>query len=322
VTGLGRLERIVDLRATWPDEARDFTPWLAEPDNIALLADFLGLGSDGLEVETVERFVGPYRADILARETRDGRWVLIENQLERTDHNHLGQILTYAAGLDARLVVWIAREVSPEHAAAMAWLNGLAGEDGPSFFALEIELWRIGESPVAPRFNAVVRPNDWTRQASTAKKGIEEAGLSPLREMQLEYWTASQDRLARAASRIRPVKPQPAQWLSHGIGKTNVLLSEVMSTRENWVRVEIYLTGSSAKDRYGELLERRGDVEAALGYGLDWQELPEGNDSRIAIYLRDADPSDRNDWPRQQAWLVERLVEFDRVFRPLLAGLP
>lgn len=322
MTALGRLERIADLRGTWPDEARDFTPWLAEPDNIALLADFLGLGPDGLEVEAVERLVGPYRADILARDTVDGGWVLVENQLEPTDHNHLGQILTYAAGLDAKLVVWIAREVRPEHAAAMAWLNTLAGDDGPSFFALEIELWRIGASPIAPRFNAVVRPNDWTRSASTGKRSIEEGELSPLRQMQRSYWTAVEERLAAAGGRVRPVKPQPAQWVSHGIGRTGVLLSEVMSTRENWLRVEVYLTGPAAKSRYAALHERRAEIEADLGYGLDWQELPDGNDSRIASYLRDADPSDTDDWPRQHEWIVGRLLEFDRVFRPLVADLP
>ena len=322
MTQLGRLERIADLRATWPDEARDFTPWLAQGENVSLLADFLGLGPDGLEVEAVERFVGPYRADILARDTLEGHWVLIENQLERTDHNHLGQILTYAAGLDARLIVWISREVAPEHAAAMEWLNALAGEEGPSFFAIEVELWRIGDSPIAPRFNAVVRPNDWTRRASSAKKTVEERDLSPLREMQQNYWTGTQDLLAEAGGRVRPLKPQPAQWVAHGIGKTGVLLSEVMSARENWIRVEIYLTGPSAKGRFHALLNQREKVEAVLGYELDWQELPGGNDSRIAAYLREVDPTDETDWPRQHAWIVDRLIELDRVFRPLVAELP
>lgn len=321
MTELGRLERVADLRGIWQDEARDFTPWLARAETIGTLADFLGLGPDGLEVEAVERLVGPYRADILPRDTVDGSWVLIENQLEPTDHNHLGQLLTYAAGLEAKMVVWIAREVRAEHAAALEWLNDLSGEDGPSFFALEIELWRIGNSPIAPRFNAVVRPNDWTRSASTAKKGIEEAELSPLREMQRSYWAGVESLLADRGGRLRPVKPQPAQWVSHGIGRTGVMLSVVMNTRERWIRTEIYLTGATAKSRYFDLLARREEIETSLGYELDWQELPDKTDSRSAVLLPDVDPAEEGDWPRQHGWLVDRLVEFDRVFRPIVAEL-
>jgi hypothetical protein len=135
VTQLGRLQRIGDLRTTWPDEARDFTPWLAQEENLQLLAEFLGLGPEGLELESVEKFVGPYRADILCRDTTSGDWVLIENQLERTDHNHLGQLVVYAAGLEAKTIVWVSKQVLPEHKAAMEWLNGIS-DGGPKFFAL------------------------------------------------------------------------------------------------------------------------------------------------------------------------------------------
>src|SRR3954454_8795457 len=147
---LGRLQR-VSVRDYWLDEAREFTPWLAQEENIALLGETIDLE---LEVEAQERNVGPFRADILCRDTITGHFVLIENQLERTDHIHLGQLLTYAAGLEAVTIVWVARQFTEEHRAALDWLNGITNTT-INFFGLEIELWRIGNSDLAPKFNAV-----------------------------------------------------------------------------------------------------------------------------------------------------------------------
>lgn len=147
---LGRLERI-DLRNAWLSESSSFTPWLAESANMKLLGDAIGIE---LEVEAQEKDVGPFRADILCKDTATGHWVLIENQLERTDHTHLGQLMTYAAGLDAVTIVWLAQRFTEEHRAALDWLNRVTDER-INFFGLEIELWRIGDSPMAPKFNVV-----------------------------------------------------------------------------------------------------------------------------------------------------------------------
>ena len=148
ISKLGRLERI-DLREIWRTEAYDFTPWLAQSENIEILGDALGLD---LEVEAQERNVGPFRADILCKDLDDNSWVLIENQLERTDHNHLGQLLTYGAGLNTVTIIWIAEKFTDEHRAALDWLNDIT-DDSFNFFGLEVELWRIGESAPAPKFN-------------------------------------------------------------------------------------------------------------------------------------------------------------------------
>ncbi|MCA3441408.1 MAG: DUF4268 domain-containing protein, partial [Rhodobacter sp.] len=147
---LGRLKK-VDLRDIWQSEAMDFTPWLARVDNLALLGETLSID---LELEAVERNVGPFRADILCKDIQNGSWVLVENQLERTDHTHLGQLITYAAGLDAVTIVWIAAKIAEEHRAACDWLNQITTEN-VRFFALEVELWRISDSPAAPKFNVV-----------------------------------------------------------------------------------------------------------------------------------------------------------------------
>src|SRR5437763_1688882 len=145
---LGLLER-VDLRKAWLSESSDFTPWLAQPENLKLLGDAIGLE---LELEAQEKEVGPFRADILCKAAQSDSWVLIENQLELTDHRHLGQILTYAAGLKAVTIVWVAQTIREEHRAALDWLNSVTNEQ-INFFGLEIELWKIGDSPFAPKFN-------------------------------------------------------------------------------------------------------------------------------------------------------------------------
>ncbi len=163
---LGRLKK-VDLREVFTSEAGDFTPWLAQEENLKLLGETIGID---LELEAQEKDVGPFRADILCKDTATDNWVLIENQLERTDHTHLGQLLTYAAGLDVVTIVWVADHFSEEHRATLDWLNERTDEK-INFFGLEVELWRIGDSPIARKFNVVSQPNDWTRSVQTAAAG-------------------------------------------------------------------------------------------------------------------------------------------------------
>ncbi|WP_143710462.1 hypothetical protein [Tabrizicola sp. TH137] len=150
---LGKLHRIKNIRSVWPDEARNFTPWLAEADNLAELAEAIGLDRDGLEVEGIEKSIGTFSADIVCRSTSpNGGLVVIENMFGKSDHDHLGKLLTYASGTEARTVILIAETIREEHRAALDWLNAISDDDH-SFFACEIELWRIGDSPPAPRFN-------------------------------------------------------------------------------------------------------------------------------------------------------------------------
>jgi hypothetical protein len=148
---LGRLTR-VDLRNIWTSESIEFTPWLGREENLAVLTEALGID---LELEAQEEAVGPFRADIFCRDIGTGAWVLVENQLERTDHVYLGQLLTYASGLEAVTIIWIAARFTEEHRSTLDWLNKIT-DDSVRFFGLEVELWRIGDSPAAPKFNIVV----------------------------------------------------------------------------------------------------------------------------------------------------------------------
>lgn len=314
---LGRLER-VELRDIWTSEASDFTPWLARVENLSVLAEALGME---LELEAQERNVGPFRADILCKEIGTDRWVLIENQLERTDHVHLGQLLTYASGLEAVTIVWIAARFTEEHRSTLDWLNRITDESF-RFFGLEVELWKIGESPAAPKFNVISKPNDWSQSVAQAARAIDEADLSETRTLQKAYWAGLNRVLSALAGPVAGNrKPQPQSWMAYPIGRTFFALSAVMVRPKHQIRTELYISGGDAKRFFGLLRAHQEQVERELGYALEWEELPSKRDCRIACYLNDLDPEDESDWPRQHEWLAKRLNDFHRVFSQRVRGL-
>lgn len=313
---LGRLER-VELRDIWQSEASHFTPWLARPENLALLGETLGID---LELEAQERSVGPFRADILCKDIGTDRWVLVENQLERTDHIHLGQLLTYASGLEAVTIVWIAARFTEEHRSTLDWLNRIT-DDSFRFFGLEVELWRIGGSPAAPKFNLVSKPNDWTQAVAHAARAIDESELSDTRKVQRDYWEALQQALRTANGAVRGNrKAQPQSWMSYPVGRTGFSLSSAMIRQKKQIRAELYIAGDQAKRILAFLQSQRSEIEADFGEELHWEELPEGRDSRISTYLA-CDPEEEVDWPRQHTWLVDRLNRLHRVFARRVAVL-
>ncbi|OSI70974.1 hypothetical protein BSZ21_10205 [Bradyrhizobium canariense] len=314
---LGRLQR-VDLRDIWISEATSFTPWLAKPENMAILGETLNID---LELEAQERAVGPFRADLLCKDIDTDRWVLIENQLERTDHTHLGQLLTYASGLDAVTIVWIAARFTEEHRSTLDWLNKITNESF-RFFGLEVELWRIGTSPAAPKFNIVSKPNEWSHSVAKAARVIDDTDQTDTRLMQARYWAALNAKLDEIGGPISGKrKPQPQSWIHYRIGRSFMGIGGAMNTQKKQIRAELYMTGTPAKSLFGQLREHKTDIERDLGYSLEWQELPDKQDARIAIFLENSDPADETDWPRQISWLAERLIEMHRVFAPLARDL-
>lgn len=307
---LARLES-VNLREHWPDEAGSFTPWLARKENL----DFLGktLGID-LELEAQEKAVGPFRADILCKDTDSNSWVLIENQLEKTDHNHLGQLLTYASGLEAVIIIWIAERFTEEHRSTLDWLNRITDESF-HFFGLEVELWRIGGSPFAPKFNIVSKPNNWSRSVVQAARGQ----LSEVEIMRLDYWKAFSDVLKKESGPISgEQKPRPEAFMAYPIGRRPFALRTTISLVKRYIRSELYIDKDNAKDFFRLLQEQRQDIEQELnlesGFTLEWEELPDRIASRVAIYLNDVDLENRKDWQRQHQWLATQLNEMHRVF--------
>ena len=314
---LARLEP-VDLRQVWHSEPEDFTPWLAQPDNITLLGETLGLE---LDVESTEAGVGPYRADIVCRDTADGSsdgaLVLIENQLERTNHSHMGQLLTYAAGLDAVTVVWIAAPFTDEHRTALDWLNQKT-DQSVNFFGLEIELWRIGGSPIAPKFNVVAQPNDWTKTIrDTTGRGRE---LSETRRQQLEFWIEFEELVKSRGDEIRCQKPGPQTWMNSSLGRTWMTFACVISTSPPSVRVELCLDGDDAKAWFSLLENDSESIEEKVGEDLIWHNPSNKKSARVQI-KKDLDFRNHSQREEAKQWLYDRLRIFHEVLKPRALAL-
>lgn len=317
---LGRLEK-VGLREAWSSESSDFTPWLAQEDNLKLLGEAIGID---LELESQEKEVGPFRADILCKDTATDNWVLIENQLARTDHTHLGQLLTYAAGLNAVTVVWIAERFTEEHRATLDWLNERTDEK-INLFGLEIELWRIGDSPIAPKFNIISQPNDWSRTVQQAAAGSSE--ISVHKQLQLKFWTAFKQHMEAKGSFVRCQKPFPQHWSNHAIGRSGVHLTSIVSlwnsetgVKGPEIRAELYMDGPNAKQEFAALEKQKDDIEKALGFPLTWHN-PE-NKAMCRLYTRqNADFLNEAQWPQHFEWLRQRLETMHKVFGPIVKNL-
>jgi hypothetical protein len=311
---LSKLER-VPLREAWKHEASDFTPWLAESENLNALADALGVSE--LVLVATEHWVGDFKLDILC--TDGDEQVIIENQLEKTNHTHLGQIIAYAAGVGAKKVIWVAESFRPEHAAALQFLNDNTTDD-LNFFAVEVELWKIGDSPLAPKFEVVVKPNEW------AKTGREQARVAaattPTKQLQQKFWLALMDHLGANAPQIRPQKPRPQHWLNNSIGRAGFGLNLTANTRDERLGVELWIPGVQAKQHFANLSDQKQDIEAKLGFELDWQELPDAKAVRIASWYPNAPIEDEQRWNEYIEWLTQRLVKMDAVLRPIVKALP
>ncbi len=311
---LGTLTR-VPLREAWKHEAGEFTPWLAQADNLNKLAVDLGLSE--LVWVASEHWVGDFKLDILCTDGDDQ--VIIENQLEETNHRHLGQVLAYAAGVGAKKVIWVAERFRPEHATALEFLNDHTTEE-LAFFGVQVELWRIGDSPLAPKFEVVVKPNDWAKSGREQARAASDA--SPTKQLQQKFWTALIDKLSKSAPHIRPQKPRPQHWLNNSIGRSGFGLNITANTREERLGVELWMPGSEAKSRFASLSAQRKEIEAQLGFELDWQELPDSMACRIATWYPDASIEDQDRWDEYLDWITQRLVKMDQVLRPVVKALP
>lgn len=310
---LSKLQR-VPLREAWKHEATDFTPWLAETDNLNTLAESLGL--DDLELVATEHWVGEFKLDILCTDGTDQ--VIIENQLEKTNHSHLGQILTYAAGIGAKKVIWVAESFRPEHIAALEFLNQNT-TDELNFFGVEVELWRIDDSPLAPKFEVVAKPNEWAKTGREQAKAAAQA--SPIKQQQLKLWQELVKKLGTESPHIKPQKPLPQHWLNNSIGRAGFNLNPTVNSRDERLGVEVYIHHAESKKMYQELLEKRAEIEQALGFELDWQELPDAHSCRIATWRTGSPIHDEDQWPNYLTWYVERLTKMNAVFKPIIQKL-
>lgn len=302
---LGLLKEIKDLREVWPHEASDFTPWLAEEENLSLLADAVGLD---ISLDETESSVGDFNVDIYATETGTDRRIIIENQLEDTNHDHLGKLITYASGKGASIVIWVVKRAREEHRSAIEWLNNHTDED-ISFFLVEIKLYRIGDSEPAVKFEIVEKPNDWTKEIKKL------TALDPAKQFRLEYWNAYNDyafALTDYPKHFKRRKPGTDHWMTLSLGSSAYHLDIDVQQKRSAVSVELYI--SDDKELFKKLLQHRETIEAEIGEKLDWRELPDKKASRIIIE-KPVHIDNRDEWDSQFAWLTATAIKFKKAFK-------
>jgi hypothetical protein len=310
---IGVLKRI-DAREAWIHEAHQFTPWLR--DNISLLGEKLGMDLDLVEIE---RPVGPFAADIVAKDVSGDRWVVIENQLAPTDHSHLGQLLTYGAGTEAKVFVWISPQFREEHRAALDWLNEHSGEDF-MFFGVEIELIVIDDSRPAPYFKLVSLPNEWTK-GRTPRGPVSERGAA-----YESFWgTLISAFKAKFPNDTNVSRPSRDNWLSLGIGRSGIGTNWVFrSGRKFWI--ELYIDtgdGPVNESYYSELERHKEEIEAALGHQLDWDPIKGKRAFRICSHYDGlvSVTDDKDSLRPLIVWAVDEMGAFRAVLRPLVKRL-
>ena len=302
---LGKIKRITDLRSIWPHEANDFTKWLADEHNLAKLGVEIGIE---LELEERESSVGNFNVDLYAKEEGTGRKVIIENQLEETDHDHLGKLITYASGKGAEVVVWVVKRARDEHRQAIEWLNQHTDTD-LGFFLVEIELWQIDDSAIAPKFSVIERPNDWGKQMKSV------AGLNNTEQIQLAFWQKFNDTMNASpdfTKHFKTRKAQPQNWYDISVGSSEYHLCFTASIQKKHMSCGIYIPDN--KELFHLFEAHKAEFEAQFGKGIEWVEASKA--TRINIF-EPFDVSDHEQWATAYAWYLENAIKFKLIAKSI-----
>ena len=313
---LSRIER-VELRNMWANEAADFTPWLAE--NLSQLGEALGMD---MELEEREAPVGGYSLDILAKEVGSNRPVIIENQLEATDHNHLGQLLTYATGYDANVIVWIAKDFRDEHRAALDWLNERTGDE-TSFFGIAVELWKIDDSRPAVNFNLISTPNEWRREGANAVM-VSSRGASERSERYRAFWQSIIDPLREDHNFTYSRVGQRTNWFGFPSGYGDRIRFRAIFSSQGSARIEVYIDSTDEDwntNLFDELEIRKESIESGLSDSLNWERSDQFRYCRIASIREGSIDDTPETLENIRNWMIDRLLAFKRVFGPHLEKL-
>lgn len=307
---IGRIEK-VPLREVWKKEAKDFTTWLY--DNIEVLAEEIDIDLTAIEKE---KSVGVFFADIVA-EDGAGEKVIIENQLEKTNHAHLGQILTYISNLEAKIAIWISSKPCPEHERAIEWLNE-AGVD-VDFYLIQIEAYRIGNSEPAPKFTIVTGPSEKDKAVGQEKKELAER-----HKKRLEFW---QELLEKSKSRTAlhsNISPCIYSWIGAGSGKRGITYNYVIT--KNHGQIEVYIDRGKGSDEenkmiFDKLFSHKEDIENIFGESLEWQKLEDRRASRIKKVYTYAGISDRDKWGRLQDNMISGMIKLEEALKAHINSL-
>jgi hypothetical protein len=303
---LGKLIK-TDLREIWKNEEYDFSTWLAKEENLALSSEELGISIRLIEMEAG---VGKYSLDILGEEEGTGRKIVIENQLENTNHDHLGKIITYAAGHDAKIVIWIFKDICEEHRNAIDWLNE-STDDDTLFFAVKIEAWRINDSDPASKFQVICRPNEWAKVVKHSS-GTGELGDTQLKK--LEFWTKLKSFAQERKINLFRQTPSPHHWYDIAIGSSQAHIGLTVNTRDNVISCELYINDNKALFNY---LKMQPDLEIRLGGDpLEWIEA-----KKACRIIQRRENSDLDNEALREvlfSWMINKATKFQQVFSPLV----
>ena len=303
VMELGKLEKIKDLRSVWKHEANDFTKWLAKEENLNTLSEEIGID---IELMTTEAKTGSFSTDILAVETNTDNKIIIENQLEATDHDHLGKIITYASGHDAKTIIWIVKESREEHRQAIDWLNEHTDEE-INIFLCRIELWRIGDSAIAPKFQIVSSPNNWTK---TVKRSLDNK-MTSTKMLQYNYWTKIKEEIDTNYDKFNSRKPQAQSWYNIALGSSLAHISLDVNTRTSEIKTQIWI--SDSKPLFYYLHESKDAIESEMGVELTWERLNGKKASYIQI-IRPMNILDESNWNESSKWHLNMASKFYDAF--------
>ncbi len=301
----GRLTEI-NVRDLWPHEQYDFSNWLAKSENIELLNDILGLTLVDIDKEV---YVGAYRCDLVAKDETSGLRIIIENQLETSDHNHLGQIITYASGLDAKVIVWIVKEAREEHRSAIEWLNNNTGKE-LNFFLIELHAYKIGDSLPAPKFEVVEGPNDFIKNAKSSGNA---AATNKTQSERLIFWTQFNELLAAKGKPFNIRKATTDHWYDVALGTSEAHIGINLVNKEACVTVEVYITNN--KSLFDQLYAQKEQIEQALGFSLDWRRLTDTKKaSRILYSIPGLNFDDHSNYEQLMNEIIDKVVLLKKVF--------
>lgn len=302
---LGKLEE-VDIRELWKHEQYDFSEWLSKEENIELLNDEIGLTLTDIQKEV---FVGTYRCDLVAKDETTGIKVIIENQLEATNHDHLGKIITYASGLDANVVIWIVKEAREEHRSAIEWLNNKTTNE-LSFFLMEIRAYKIGDSLPAPKFVVVEKPNDFVKIVNT---GVDSGELSKAQAERLIFWNRFNEVLISRNKPFNVRKATTDHWYSVALGTSEAHIEVTLVNKTNSIGIEVYIREN--KNLFDKLFTVSEEIENELGFSVDWQRLDNKKASRIIYYIEGLDFDNHENYDELMNEVIDKVIVVRNVFR-------
>ena len=309
----GTLKKL-GLREAWKNEASDFTPWLA--DNLNALGEALGMD---LELERQEADVGDFSLDLLAKDLGSGNHVVIENQLTRTDHDHLGKLLTYASGFDAATVVWVAESIRDEHRQALEWLNQRTDSE-THFFGVVVEVIQIDDSKPAYNFKLIAFPNEWQKEK---KRQASSGQVSAKSEAYQTFFQSLIDDLRENCKFTNAKSAQPQSWYNFSFGFSRSYLTASF-IREDYASVEVYIDSGEAEENkavFDALLEQKETIEAALGAELEWKRLDNKRASRIMVCRIGSIDASEEELKEIHTWMVNHLLKFKEIFAPRIKAI-